>query len=189
MAQKNYVKIPKARIGPLIGPEGTNKKRLEDLLKVELKIESDTGDVEVILKPEQKDISMIFTASNIIKAIGRGFSPQRALALMREDYDFSILELEDYVGISKNAQNRVKGRVIGRGGKSRALIEELTGCYLSIYGDTISIIGPFDALPTAREALMMLINGAFHKTVWNFLYAYRRKLRRINSEIWYEGVQ
>jgi ribosomal RNA assembly protein len=68
------------------------------------------------------------------------------------------------------------------------MIEELTSCYLSIYGDTISIIGPFDAIPTAREALVMLINGAFHKTVWNFLYAYRRKLRRINSEIWYEGA-
>jgi ribosomal RNA assembly protein len=185
--KKTYIRIPSARIGPLIGPDGRDKEQIERLLKVDLKIESDTGNIEVLVRPEQMDVSVIFTAANVVKAIGRGFSPQRALALMQEDSDLIILEIEDYVGTSKNAQNRVKGRVIGRGGKSRAMIEELTGCYISVYGDTISIIGPFDALPSAREAIVMLINGAFHKTVWNFLYAYRRKLKQNRAKIWYES--
>jgi ribosomal RNA assembly protein len=185
--QKTYIKIPQERIGVLIGPEGRDKERIEKIFKVELGIESRTGNVEIILDQDQKDVSVIFTVSNIIKAIGRGFSPNKAMSLKNEDYTLMIIDLVDYVGTSKNAQSRVKGRVIGRGGKSRILLEELTGCYISIYGDTISIIGPFDAVPTAREAIVMLIDGAFHKTVWNFLYSYRRRLRQERGQIWYDG--
>lgn len=187
MEQKSYVNIPMDRVAVLIGPDGTNKEKIERSFGVDLKIDSETGNVEVKLKPESKDISLIFTVRNVVKAIGRGFSPRKALSLMNKDYDLMIIDLEEYVGTSRSAQRRVKGRVIGRGGKARALIEDLTGCYLSIYGSTISIIGSFDAIPVAREAVMMLIDGAFHQTVWNYLYAYRRKLKQEKGKIWYES--
>jgi ribosomal RNA assembly protein len=125
----------------------------------------------------------------MIKAIGRGFTPNKAFSLLNEDYDLLIIDLEEYVGRSKNAQSRVKGRIIGKDGKSRALIEELTECLLSIYGSTVGIIGPFDRIPVAKEAIEMLIDGSFHKTVWNYLYAYRRKLKKERGKIWYEPVE
>jgi len=108
------------------------------------------------------------------------------MALGNEDYDLAIIDLEEVVGTSKNAQDRIKGRIIGKEGKSRALIEELTETSISVYGSTVAIIGNVEALPTAREAVAMLIRGSFHKTVYNYLFAYRRQLKRDRGEIWYD---
>jgi ribosomal RNA assembly protein len=187
MEKRTLIKIPRQRIGALIGPDGRDKRLLERIFKVDMIIDSRTGNVEAILKPEQGDISVIFTLRNVVRAIGRGFSPRRALSLVEEGYDLIIIDLEDYVGTSRNAQNRVKGRVIGREGKARRMIEDMTGCFVSVYGSTISLIGPFEHLHAAREGVLMLVKGAFHKTVWNYLYAYRREVRRERALIWYEG--
>jgi ribosomal RNA assembly protein len=180
--------IPHDRVGVLIGPEGTVKSRIERTFKVNLIIESDSGNVEVILNPDQADVSIIFTVANIVKAIGRGFSPNRAMTLGNEDFDLAIIDLEEVVGKSHNAQERIKGRIIGKEGKSRALIEELTETSISVYGSTVAIIGNIEALPTAREAIMMLIRGSFHKTVYNYLFAYRRQLKKDRGEIWYDQL-
>jgi ribosomal RNA assembly protein len=187
--QKTYVKIPLDRVGVLIGPEGKAKARIERSLGVDLEIESEAGNVTITLSPGQDDVSVLLTAANIVKAVGRGFSPQRAMRLSEEDWDLSIMDLEEYVGTSKSAQERVKGRIIGKAGRSREIIEELTETQISVYGGTVAIIGHVEALPAAMEAVGMLIRGSFHKTVWNYLYAYRRRLKKEKAEIWFDSQQ
>ena len=186
MEKRNYIRIPHDRVGVLIGPDGKVKSRIEKVFKVSLVIESESGNVEVVLTPDQPDVSIIFTVANIVKAIGRGFSPERALLLANEDFDLSIVDLEEHVGPSRSAQDRVKGRIIGKEGKSRALIEELTETQMSVYGSTVALIGNVESLPAATEAVMMLIRGKFHKTVYNYLFAYRRQLKKDRGEIWYD---
>jgi len=187
--QKTYVKIPLDRVGVLIGPEGKAKARIERSLGVDLEIESDAGNVTITLSPGQDDVSVLFTAANIVKAVGRGFSPQRAMRLSEENWDLSIMDLEEHVGTSRSAQERVKGRIIGKAGRSREIIEELTETHISVYGGTVAIIGHIEALPAAMEAVGMLIRGSFHKTVWNYLYAYRRSLKKEKAEIWFDSHQ
>ena len=186
MEKRNYVRIPHDRVGVLIGPEGRVKSRIEKTFNVTLVIDGESGNVEVILNPDHGDISIIFTVANIVKAIGRGFSPNRAMMLGNEDYDFAIIDLEEHVGSSRNAQERVKGRIIGKEGKSRSLIEELTETQMSVYGSTVALIGKAESLHAAMEAVMMLIRGKFHKTVYNYLFAYRRQLKRDRGVIWYD---
>ena len=189
MEQKTYVKIPLDRVGVLIGPEGKAKARIERSLGVDLEIESEAGNVTITLSPGQDDVSVLFTAANIVKAVGRGFSPPRAMRLSEEGWDLSIMDLEEYVGTSRSAQERVKGRIIGKAGRSREIIEELTETQISVYGGTVAIIGHVEALPAAMEAVGMLIRGSFHKTVWNYLYAYRRRLKKEKAEIWFDSQQ
>ena len=186
MEKRNYIRIPHDRVGVLIGPEGKVKARIEKTFKVSLLIESESGNVEIVLNKDQPDVSIIFTVANIVKAIGRGFSPDRAMLLGNEDIDLSIIDLEEHVGPTHSAQERVKGRIIGREGKSRALIEELTETQMSVYGSTVALIGNIESLPAATEAVMMLIRGKFHKTVYNYLFAYRRQLKKDRGEIWYD---
>jgi ribosomal RNA assembly protein len=187
--QKTFIRIPGDRIGVLIGNNGKTRRRIESTFGVKITVESDSGGVEIKVNQDQPDVSVMFTVKNIVKAIGRGFSPKKALMLQDEDNDIMVIDLEEYVGTSKNAQNRVRGRIIGKGGKSRELLEELTECQVSVYGGTVALIGPYEMLQVAKEAVEMLLNGSFHKTVWNHLYAYRRKMRKEKGELWYEPVR
>ena len=189
MEQKTFIRIPADRIGALIGPGGKTKKRIEAAFMIDLTIDGETGNVDIKVKSNQPDVSVLFIARNMIRAIGRGFSPKNAFTLINETYDLMVVDLEEYVGRSKNAQNRVKGRIIGKEGKSRIMIEELTDCLISVYGGTVGIIGPYEMLPVAKEAVEMLIDGSFHKTVWNHLYAYRRKMKKERGELWYEPTR
>ncbi len=188
MEARFHIKIPRERIGVLIGPGGSVRKRIEGELGVRLRIDSRSGDVEISLRNEGGDISKLYQALNVVRAIGRGFSPERAFRLFDEDTLLDIIDLREYVGKSENALKRVKGRIIGREGKTRRLIEELTGVYVSVYGHTVSLIGTFDQLLVAREAVTKLIKGSQHKTVYNYLFRAVRDLkRRRKTEIW-EGM-
>jgi len=187
--QKTFIRIPGDRIGVLIGNNGKTRRRIESTFGVKITVESDSGGVEITVNQDQPDVSVMFTVKNIVKAIGRGFSPRKALMLQDEENDIMVIDLEEYVGTSKNAQSRVRGRIIGKEGKSRELLEELTECQVSVYGGTVALIGPYEMLQVAKEAVEMLLNGSFHKTVWNHLYAYRRKMRKEKGELWYEPVR
>ena len=189
MEQKTFIRIPGDRIGVLIGADGKTRRRIESAFGVKITVESESGGVTVKVNEDQPDVSVMFTVKNIVKAIGRGFSPKKAMTLQDEDNDIIVIDLEEFVGTSKNAQKRVRGRIIGKEGKSRVLLEELTDCLISVYGGTVAVIGPYEMLQMAKEAVEMLLNGSYHKTVWNHLYAYRRKMRKEKGELWYEPVR
>lgn len=188
MEQRFFMKIPLDRVGVLIGPKGKTKSTLEKRFGVTLDIEGGSGSVEVRTSLADNDVSRLFAVQNVIKAIERGFNPKKAEKLAEEDYDLLIIDLEEYAR-SRNSIERIKGRIIGKDGSSRKMLEELTDAFISVYGDTVSIIGKLDNIETAKEAVMMLIKGAFHKTVWNFLYAERRKRKREQIRLWEGGPE
>ena len=124
------LKISKDRLAVLIGKDGEVKKDLESATNTEITIDSREGDILV----SGEDALGLYTAREIIKAIGRGYNPNIAKMLLKADYCFEIIVVSDFAGKSKDAIGRLKGRVIGRDGKSRKVIEELTETYISVYG-------------------------------------------------------
>jgi ribosomal RNA assembly protein len=80
---------------------------------------------------------------------------------------------------------RVRGRVIGRGGRSREQIENMTATTLSVYGKTVAIIGEADQVKTARTAIEMLINGVSHEAVFAFLDRKKREAKKNLLEYYY----
>lgn len=180
-----FVKVPKERVGVLVGPDGVIKKNIEAKLMVELQIESETGDVAVSLAENAEDPSMILRAKDVINAIGRGFSPEHAFRLIRdEEAVLDIIDLRAAFGKSETDINRVKGRIIGMDGKTRRTIEELTDADISVYGHTVGIIGAIDQAEIAREAVQMLVRGSMHSTVYRFLHRKRRELKKKMLELW-----
>jgi ribosomal RNA assembly protein len=180
-----FIKIPKERVGALIGPQGTIKKSIEEKLSVELQIDSETGDVTVVMGESVTDPSMLFRAKDVITAVGRGFSPEHAFRLIRdEEAVLDILDLRTVFGKSEADIIRVKGRIIGMNGKTRMIIEELTDTNIAVYGHTVGIIGTLEQAQVAREAIEMLIRGSMHATVYRFLQRKRRQLKKKKLEIW-----
>ncbi|GAB4305469.1 MAG: hypothetical protein Kow0069_01290 [Promethearchaeota archaeon] len=116
----------------------------------------------------------VWVAQTVIRAIGRGFNPKKALKLVNEEFLLEIIDLEAVLGKSRKRITRMKGRIIGEAGKMRRALEEYTKCDVSVLGDTVALIGTFEGLKVARRAVSMLLEGASHKSVISFL---RKKLR------------
>ncbi len=180
-----FVKVPRERIGALVGPEGRVKENIEKKLKIGIRIDSQTGDIQITLTPTAKDPTVLFRAKEVVTAIGRGFSPEHAFRLLEDDETvLEIIDLREQVGRSQSDMKRLKGRVIGKEGKTRRIIEELTEANISVYGHTICIIGRMDQVYTAKEAVRMLIRGSLHRSVYRYLYRKRRELKKKKMELW-----
>ena len=183
--QSGFVRIPKERIGVLVGPEGKVKSYIEEKLNVELQIESDEGNVTILLTEKTPDPSLVFRAKDVVTAIGRGFAPEQAFRLIRdEEAIFDMIDLRIIFGRSESDIKRVKGRIIGMNGRTRRTIEELTSTEVVVYGHTVGIIGTFDQANAARGAIQMLIDGSQHHTVYRFLANKRRELKKKSLELW-----
>lgn len=184
-----FVKIPRDRIGALIGPEGEAKQRLEERLQVMLEIDSQTGDVAMSLDKDVQDPSLLFKAKDYVLAVGRGFSPDRANKLLQDEENMlMIIDLREIFGRSDSDIQRVKGRIIGTEGKTRKIIEELSEALISVYGHTISIIGGVEQSEIAREAVNMLLKGSQHATVYKFLQRKRQELKKRRLELWEDST-
>jgi ribosomal RNA assembly protein len=180
-----FAKIPKDRIGALIGPDGQVKENIEKKLNVELTIDSETGDVTITLAKDGEDPSLLFRAKEVVTAIGRGFAPDRAFRLIRdEDAVLEVIDLRELFGRSMSELQRVKGRIIGQEGKTRRIIEELTEADVSVHGHTVAIIANMEQMDIAREAVQMLLRGSLHSTVYRFLHRKRRELKKRKLELW-----
>ena len=168
------LRVPRERVAVLIGKEGAAKKMLEQATKTEIRVDSEEGDVTII----GKDPLALYTAREIVRAIGRGFKPDTALLLLKQDYALEVVDITRYAR-SKEDMDRLRGRVIGEEGKARRVIEELTGCFISVFGKTIATIGRYEELNLARRAVESLLSGNAHKTVYRWLERQRRELRRL----------
>jgi len=170
-----YARIPQERIGVLIGPGGEKKRLLERASGVQILIDSDTGEV-TIDESAAKDKFLAVKARDIVLAIGRGFSEERAFRLLGDDSYFVVLDIKDYARTSERIA-QVRARVIGTRGKTRRIIEDLTGADMSVYGHTVALIADDFQLPIAQGAVEMLLKGSEHKTVYRFLERKRAELR------------
>jgi len=165
------LKIPEERVAVLIGTDGETKKEIEEETKSKLDITKE-GDVTIT---GNEGLSL-FTAREVVRAVARGFNPKTALLLVKQDYTLEIVDMKDVAGKNKSTMQRLKGRVIGKGGKSREEIERLTETYISVYGKTIGIIGETAQVALAHQAIAMLLGGSMHKTVYQFLEKKRKEM-------------
>lgn len=188
MSFEQIVKIPEARIGVIIGKKGGVKEEIERKCNVIIEIDSENGYARVSSGPSPSTKSEPFKAIEIILAISKGFSPERAYRLLTEDL-LQLIDIRDYAGKSANSIQRIKGRIIGKGGKSRKTIEELTGANISVYGHTIALIGSFQEIKIATEAVSMISKGSSHKSAYNMLQAARRKAKLEKMKLWEENSQ
>jgi len=171
-----HLRIPKERIGVLIGPAGSVRKRLEEATGVRLEIDSEEGDVTVETSGAEDPV-LGLSAADVVQAIGRGFSPERALRLLQEGIRLEVYDIRDYVGKRPEQVRRMRARLIGTRGKTRRIFEELTGVAMSVYGNTVALVGELLPLEVARRGIEMLLEGSEHAAVYSYLEHRRPELR------------
>jgi len=168
-----YARIPEDRLGALIGPGGRTKRSIEEATGTTVEVDVEDGAVTVSGK--ETDPGAVLKARDIVLAVGRGFSPQRAMRLLKETAFLGIIDIKLATGHrEKAALRRIRARVIGSAGHARARIEELSGCWMSVYGSTVALIGEEDQLERATRAVELLLRGSEHSTVFHLLARLRR---------------
>jgi ribosomal RNA assembly protein len=177
MPNTEYLKIPRERVGVVIGKNGITKDEIENLTKTKITIDSEAGTVAISPTEETEDPLSVWKARYIVKAIGRGFNPEIAVKLMGDETILEIINLPDYVGKNKKAVLRQKARIIGKEGRTKDIITDMTGVDISIYGKTVAIIGDMEQIHIAKEAVEMILSGVRHKTVYAFLEKKTRDMK------------
>ena len=154
----DFVRIPEERM-KLLKADPRIQKKLKDMCDCEFHY---LEDVEI----ESDDPLKVFRVKEVVKAFGRGFNVDDALNLLDEQFYLEIIEIESK---SKDRITVLKGRVIGREGRTKKTIEKISEAKISIYGKTISIIGRWDEVQIAKEAVDLILSGSKHSTVYRFL--------------------
>jgi len=166
------VVIPKERVKAL--------SRIIDEIKLDLDVDVEVGNTgEVIIKPtERATVDSLMKAKSIVEAVGYGFEPEDALRLRSSEYMIHVIDLRNYVDKDKqNHMRRIKARLIGEEGRTKRILEELTGANIVISDRYIAIMGTYEEVEGARNAVEMIINGKQHSTVYKWLQRWRRELR------------
>jgi ribosomal RNA assembly protein len=167
------IRVPKERVAIIIGKKGEVKRALQGNAGVTMTVDSEEG----IITLEGEDSIQLYAAREVIKAIARGFNPDVAQLLLRQDYVLETVNLTEYAN-SKDSISRLKGRVIGASGKGRENLERLTECFISVYGKTVCIVGELQYATIAKRAVEKLVAGAMHTTVWKYLEKMRRQMKQ-----------
>ena len=183
MSFEKLVRIPNDRIAVLIGKSGKVKTQIEKACHVKIDIDSETGET-LIQSDGHIEAIQPFKAIEIVTAIGRGFSPENAMTLLKGENTLHVIDLREFVGKSSASLERIKGRLIGESGKARKNMENLSGTHISVYGKTVSIIGNDQKLKLVVDAISSISHGSMHGAVYNKLEAANRRQRKEKMQLW-----
>jgi len=156
---KDFVRIPELRKNILERDEKI-RKRLEEFTNTKIEIEDG-----VCIDGEPFNV---YQTKQVLKAFGRGFDMNDALCLLEDEYGLEVINLMTFTK-SRERLKTLKGRIIGTGGKTKDYIEKYTDVKLSVFGKTVSIIGKWDKISIAKEAVMKIIKGCTHQTLYKWL--------------------
>jgi len=95
-----------------------------------------------------------------------------------------VIDLREFAGKSNANVERIKGRIIGEGGRARQNMENLTGTHISVYGRTVSIIGDSTKLRSTVDAISSISGGSMHGPVYSKLEAANRKEKYEKMKLW-----
>ncbi|MGY5143134.1 MAG: KH domain-containing protein [Candidatus Nitrosopumilus sp. bin_32a] len=183
MSFEKLIRIPNDRVGVLIGKAGNVKSKIEESCYVSLDIDGVNGEVFIRTQGDVEKIKP-FKAMEIVTAIGRGFSPENAMTLLNGENTLHVIDLREFAGKSSANVERIKGRIIGEGGRARRNMENLSGTHISVYGRTVSIIGDSSKLRVVVDAISAISSGSMHGAVYTKLEAVNRKEKIEKMQLW-----
>ena len=144
----------------------SKRKKLEESLNVKI---TNRGK-EVFIEGNSEDE---YAAEKIIEALNFNFPFEVVMLIKYENFSFEILNIKDYT--KRKDLERVRARIIGKGGKALKTLNGLTKCYFELKDNNVGIIGNVEHIKHAEEAIIAIIKGAKHSNVYSFLEKHQPK--------------
>lgn len=155
------VSVPANRYSPLKENWMKIYTPLVKHLKLQIRLNLKTHQVEIQTSDETTDIGALQKAADFVKAFVLGFNVDDALALLRLDELFlESFDVKDVKTLKGDHLSRAVGRIAGSGGKVKFTIENVTKTRIVIANTKIHLLGSFTNIRIARTAICNLIMGS-----------------------------
>lgn len=150
----------KTIISPKIQRIIKNRARL--MQELDIHITNRGREVTINGSPEAE-----FIAEQVIEALNFGFPYIEAISMKKENKNLEKINIKDHT-TQKNLE-RVRGRVIGQGGKALKTLSDLTDSSIELLDNTVGIIAEPENMERAAAAVIAIIKGAKHGAVYREL--------------------
>ena len=158
--------------------------RLKELKKEKRELEKKLG-INIEIKGKLVAISgdppKEYDAYIVLEAMQFGFSAKVALSLLNNDIIFRKIPIKPFTR-RKNLKE-VRGRIIGREGKTKRTIEDISGCSVVITDSAVGIIGPAHEIEEATYGIQKLIRGSKQANVYRFLERMNAGKKKFDTDI------
>ncbi|KAG8905210.1 pre-rRNA-processing protein pno1 [Tulasnella sp. 403] len=117
--------------------------------------------VEMRTSSYTKETGAIQKGADFVRAFALGFLLADAIALLRlDDLYLDSFEIKDVKTLGGEHLSRAVGRIAGHNGKTRFTIENATRTRIIVADTKIHIMGAFQNIKLARDAIVSLILGS-----------------------------
>eukprot|EP00823_Brevimastigomonas_motovehiculus_P003555 TRINITY_DN2184_c0_g1_i1.p1 TRINITY_DN2184_c0_g1~~TRINITY_DN2184_c0_g1_i1.p1 ORF type:complete len:256 (+),score=57.31 TRINITY_DN2184_c0_g1_i1:156-923(+) len=159
--QYRRIHVPANRIKALKENWMTIYQPIVEKLLLKIRFNTKNSSVELMTSEKTASSAYIQKASDFIKAFVIGFELKDAIAILRvEDIYIDSFEVKDVKHLQGDNLSRAVGRIVGQGGKTKFTIENSTMTRIVIADTHIHILGSYQSIRDAKNALCNLILGA-----------------------------
>ncbi|KAF8637421.1 hypothetical protein AX17_002916 [Amanita inopinata Kibby_2008] len=153
--------IPPHRMSPLKKDWVNIFGPLTELLGLQVRMNVQRRCVEIRTSKHTKDIGALQKGADFVKAYALGFDVNDAIALLRlDDLYLDSFEIKDVKTLQGDHLSRAIGRIAGHEGKTKFTIENASRTRIVLADTKIHIMGSFQNIKIARDAIVSLILGS-----------------------------
>ncbi|KAF0515530.1 pre-rRNA-processing protein PNO1 [Gigaspora margarita] len=159
--QFREIPVPRHRFAPLLKEWKKIYEPLVKHLNLQVRMNLKSKRVEIRTSKYTTDLGSIQKAADFVKAFMLGFSVDDALAILRvDDLYIDSFEIKDVKTLEGDHLSRAIGRIAGKNGKVKFAIENASKTRIVLADSSIHILGSFQNIKIARDAIVSLILGS-----------------------------
>eukprot|EP01024_Parvocaulis_polyphysoides_P045221 TRINITY_DN42219_c1_g2_i1.p1 TRINITY_DN42219_c1_g2~~TRINITY_DN42219_c1_g2_i1.p1 ORF type:complete len:244 (-),score=33.15 TRINITY_DN42219_c1_g2_i1:276-986(-) len=160
-AEFRTVPVPQNRMTPLKNAWMELYKPIVEVMKLDMRMNLNRKRMEFKTTKENPDAGELQKAADFAHAFVLGFEVRDAMALLRlNDLYIETFEVKDVKTLRGEHLSRCIGRMAGTKGKTRFTIENATRTRIVVADTKIHILGSFQSIKVARDAVCGLILGS-----------------------------
>ncbi|KAI0664675.1 hypothetical protein C8Q70DRAFT_1048892 [Cubamyces menziesii] len=160
-SEMRRIPIPPHRMTPLKKDWVNIFSPLTEILQLQVRMNVQRKCVEIRTSKHTTDIGAIQKGADFVKAYALGFDVNDAIALLRlDDLYLDSFEIKDVKTLHGDHLSRAIGRIAGQDGKTKFTIENASRTRIVLADTKIHILGSFQNIKIARDAIVSLILGS-----------------------------